>query len=58
MEVVIPSEEELDKFEQIVASLDAEIFNRSEENQNLTNLRDALLPKLMSGEIDVDSVQI
>ncbi|MBO4639091.1 MAG: restriction endonuclease subunit S [Treponema sp.] len=58
MEVVIPSKSDLDKFEQIVASLDADIFNRSEENRNLTNLRDTLLPKLMSGEIEVDSVQI
>lgn len=58
MEVIIPSEKELNKFEQTVSSLDTEIFNRSEESQNLTNLRDTLLPKLMSGEIDVDSVQI
>ena len=58
MEIVIPSKSDLDKFEQIVASLDADIFNRSEENRNLTNLRDTLLPKLMSGEIEIDSVQI
>ncbi len=33
------------------------IFNTI-QNQNLTELRDTLLPKLMSGEIDVDKVDI
>ena len=58
MEVLIPSKSDLDKFEQIVAALDNDIFNRTEENQNLVFLRDTLLPKLMSGEIDVNSGQV
>ena len=29
-----------------------------EENQKLASLRDTLLPKLMSGEIDVSSIQL
>ena len=29
-----------------------------QENKNLSNLRDTLLPKLMSGEIDVDEVKV
>ena len=58
MEVLIPSKPDLDKFEQIVAALDNDIFNRTEENRNLVFLRDTLLPKLMSGEIDVNSVQV
>lgn len=58
MEVLIPSKPDLDKFEQIVAALDNDIFNRTEENRNLVSLRDTLLPKLMSGEIDVNSVQV
>ena len=53
MEVVIPSKNDLDKFEQIVASMDADIFNRSEENSRLENIRDSLLSKLMNGEIEV-----
>ena len=53
MEIVIPAKNELDKFEQIVASLDADIYNRSEENDRLGNIRDTLLPKLMNGEITV-----
>lgn len=58
MEIVIPAKNELDKFEQIVASLDADIYNRSEENDRLKNMRDTLLPKLMNGEIEVDKVQL
>jgi len=57
-DIVIPSNSDLDRFEKIVASFDSDIFIRSSENQNLTNLRDTLLPKLMSGELDVDSIQL
>lgn len=53
MEVIIPSKTDLDKFEQIVSTFDIEIFNRSEENDRLKNIRDGLLPKLMNGEIEV-----
>ena len=53
MEVIIPAKSDLDKFEEIVASFDADIFNRSEENSRLKDTRDSLLPKLMNGEIEV-----
>ena len=32
-------------------ALDADIYNRSEENDRLKNIRDTLLPKLMNGKI-------
>ena len=53
MEVVIPAKSDLDKFEEIVASMYADIFNRSEENSRLESIRDALLTKLMNGEIEI-----
>lgn len=53
LEVVIPSKDDMDKFEKIVASLDADIYNKSEENRRLMTTRDTLLPKLMNGEIEV-----
>ena len=53
MDIIIPAKDDLDKFEKIVASLDADIYNRSEENDRLKNIRDTLLPKLMNGEIEV-----
>ena len=58
MEITIPSDEYLMKFQKVVSSFDTEIFNRDEENRALVSIRDSLLPKLMSGELDVDSVQI
>ena len=51
MEVINPSKIDLDKFEKIVTTMDIDIFNRSEENDRLKNIRDTLLPKLMNGEI-------
>ncbi len=58
LEICIPSKSEIDKFESIVTSIDAEIFNRSDENVKLSVLRDSLLPKLMSGELDVDKIEL
>lgn len=58
MEVIIPSKTDLDKFEQIVAALDNDIYNRTEENRNLVSLRDTLLQKLMNGEIEMDEVKV
>ena len=54
----IPSREEILKFEQTVAPLDKLIENNYRENTRLIQLRDTLLPKLMSGEIDVSNVDI
>ena len=53
MEVIIPSKIDLDKFEKIVTTMDIDIFNRSEENDRLKNIRDTLLPKLMNGELKI-----
>lgn len=53
MEVIIPCKRNLDKFESLISTLDAEIFYRSEENRRLVILRDSLLPKLMSGEMEL-----
>lgn len=58
MPINIPPVEEMDKFENIVASMDAMIRNNYEEICRLQKLRDNLLPKLMSGEIDVSNVTI
>ena len=52
MEIVIPSKKIIDDFERNISILDAEIFNRSAENQKLISLRNSLLPRLMSGEIN------
>ena len=39
-------------------SINNAMDNNSKETHHLTTLRDTLLPKLMSGEIDVNEVKI
>ena len=53
MPLFIPSSEKLDEFEALVAPMDATIRNNYDEICRLEQLRDILLPKLMSGELDV-----
>lgn len=58
MPVMLPTDEEMDAFEAVVSPMDALIRRNYEENCRLQEARDALLPRLMSGEIDVSDVQI
>ena len=53
IEVVIPSDEYLEKFENIVSPMFKQIKQCIIENENLASIRDTLLPKLMNGEIEV-----
>ena len=55
-ELVLPSEDALAEFLSLVSPMYAQIRNNAIENDNLKRLRDSLLPKLMSGEIDVSAV--
>lgn len=56
--VVLPSEEELAGFNTIASPLLEQIYSNRAENKRLSILRDTLLPKLMSGEIDVSAIQL
>ena len=58
MPLLIPSSEKLDEFEALVAPMDAAIRNNYDEICRLEQLRDTLLSKLMSGELDVSNVEI
>lgn len=53
IEVVIPSDEYLEKFENIVSPMFKQIKQCIIENENLASIRDTLLPKLMNGEINI-----
>lgn len=55
---VIPDAETLAKFSDFCAPIFAQQRILEEQNQSLATLRDNLLPKLMSGEIDVSAVQL
>lgn len=56
--VTIPSEQVLCNFDTLCKPLFEMILSNQKENIRLTNLRDTLLPKLMSGELDVSNIDI
>ena len=56
--VVLPSEEELAGFNTIASPLLEQIYSNRSENKRLSILRDTLLPKLMSGEINVSAIRL
>lgn len=58
MPLLIPSSKKLDEFEVLVAPIDAAIRNNYDEICRLEQLRDTLLPKLMSGELDVSDIDL
>ncbi len=58
LSINIPPIELVDQFESIVAPMDATIRNNYDEICNLQVLRDNLLPRLMSGEIDVSGIEL
>lgn len=56
--VNIPKVETVEQFEKVVKPIDLLIRANYKENCRLVKLRDNLLPKLMSGEIDVSNIEI
>ena len=58
MEVVIPSTSALEEFESLVAPMYEAMEANDVQSKALSQMRDTLLPKLMSGEIDVSDVQL
>ena len=58
MPIDIPSEDAIAAFEAVVRPMDAMIRSNYEENCRLQELRDSLLPRLMSGEVDVSNIDI
>ena len=56
--VVLPTENELKEFNAIAFPVLDQINSNKAENKRLSALRDALLPKLMSDEIDVSDIDI
>lgn len=57
-QTVLPSEEVNNAFSEITLPIFEIIINNQLENQRLAQLRDTLLPKLMSGELDVSDIEI
>ena len=55
---IIPSKEALSAFDDLIQPIFAQIRNLRDENAHLADLRDTLLPRLMSGELDVSNIKI
>ncbi len=58
MPFVIPTNEELTEFHSLAAPMFALIKSNQREIERLSSLRDTLLPKLISGEIDVSNIRL
>lgn len=58
IDLVYPSKDIINKFNNLMFPIIENIQNNKAENMKLTQLRDTLLPKLMNGEIDLDNIEI
>lgn len=58
LDIIIPSKEVLEKYAKICMPFYDQIKTNCVENNNLSSIRDTLLPKLMNGEIEVGEVII
>lgn len=58
MPFAVPTEEALQSFNGIALPAFAAMKEKQTENRSLANMRDSLLPKLMSGEIDVSGIDL
>ena len=56
IDVIIPSSDEINKYHAVQKPIFDKLENNRIEINNLIKLRDTLLPKLMSGEIDVSKI--
>lgn len=56
--ILVPNKEVMNRFTAIVTPLFNTIWSNQEQNEKLAASRDILLPKLMSGEIDVSNIQL
>ena len=57
-EILVPSQQIVTLFTNTVDPLFEKIWANQNENEKLSSLRDTLLPKLMSGELDVSAIDI
>ena len=56
--VIVPSSKTLDRYSNFAEALLLQILENEKESLELSQIRDVLLPKLMSGEIDVSQVDL
>lgn len=56
--IILPPVELVEKFDVLCHSTFDIIFANGLQNEKLANMRDALIPKLMSGELDVSNLDL
>lgn len=56
--IYVASKEDIEIFDSIARDITKKIFANCQENEALKQMRDTLLPKLMSGELDVSNIEI
>jgi type I restriction enzyme S subunit len=57
MKIALPNKQFLLDFDKIIVSLFIQIENNAKESRRLAQLRDTLLPRLMSGELKVNEIE-
>lgn len=57
-EILVPSQEIMTLFTATIEPIFEKIWANQSENEQLSSLRDTLLPKLMSGELDVSDIDL
>ena len=58
MPFIVPTDDEISHFHAVAGPMFEQILNNQLENDSLSEMRDSLLPRLMSGELDVSSLDI
>lgn len=56
--IYVASKEDIEIFDSIARDITKKIFANCQENEALKQMRDTLLPKLMSGELDVSDIEV
>lgn len=57
LKIIIPDGNVIDKFDSIVSYIDEKIRVLEKQSRTLSSLRDTLLPRLMSGELEVKDIE-
>ncbi len=57
MQIIVPIGNLISKFDSIASSMDCQIKRTEQESRRLAEIRDTLLPKLMSGELEVKDIE-
>ncbi|SFQ38182.1 type I restriction enzyme, S subunit [Lachnospiraceae bacterium XBB1006] len=56
--IFVPESSKLENFEETAKAITNQLYANYNENESLKELRDTLLPRLMSGELDVSNIDI